>query len=973
MSINICDIDFKTCEKSKKYKRSDIDEIARKCGINPNEYKSRKTLCEAIVAKNNGDIPAPKSTKTSPNKKSADDCDIPQNICEKSKKYNRENINDIAQKCGIDNPKKFKSRKELCMAILEKRGVKTSEEEPKKTEPKKTVSPKCNKKSLENCLLKDLQIIAKEENIKNYSGKKKDELIQYIKETRQKRKNIRIVSSDEDEEEPVPVEPEIPSDEEEIPVKPKKKESPKKEVSKDCDKKTLENCKATDLAIIAKEENIKNYSKYKKEELKNFIKKVRKNRKGIYEDSEDEDVDEKDEEEDADISPMSEKKLRKIIKEELQKIGTFDVIESRFKTIGPLRKYVVEEIKKEYPYFDDIIKDFDFKNIFKEIIVDMKEEYEEDDKPILTDKKREAREQREREAREQIEREAREQIEREAREQRERESREQREREAREQREREAREQREREQREAREQREREAREQREREVREREQREAREREQREVREREQRDKKVVFRSPLESSQSSIEDDEDLFMEDLYIDVEQMDISPYIIDYMNNTLIKISKEDLLKIYRHIFSTQFNPNRQDDLKKINKKEIITDIIGYIQQLSESFFYLYEAIGDKRYQSPDKTDELAIKKYDMYDLQELINTLYKRYSKDIVIDFEINMLKFFLRPWQKVNEFIKKPQEIPKVEFPRGDIEDVLYKLQKPTEMYKECNPYEEKFCEDEKYCDITDIPGKCISKDVAEKSEMTKIKYKGYNIIGDPVSIDKLYEFGVPFLDQDVKMISSSGDEYNIEPSDIFNKGDKVRIIKTKEYGKVFETLKNNKGEKVILVEILPEGNKEIFKYDEIIPVDYIEEEPEKPKETEIIEDLEEKEAKRLKVLEEMLKKRKEDLEEKEAKRLKEIEEMLKKRKERERRTREYLLKNIAEETENKERERIRMEKIREEEERKEREEEEMNKKEKIRYDNIDTLLSEIQKRNVEDVDNIDIVNNQILKCLGLVA
>ena len=51
----------------------------------------------------------------------------------------------------------------------------------------------------------------------------------------------------------------------------------------------------------------------------------------------------------------------------------------------------------------------------------------------------------------------------------------------------------------------------------------------------------------------------------------------------------------------------------------------------------------------------------------------------------------------------------------------------------------------------------------------------------------------------------------------------------------------------------------------------------------------------------------------------------------------------------------------------------ERLEEEKRNKVKIQYDNIDTLLSEIQKRNVEDVDNIDIVNNQVLKCLGLIA
>ena len=116
MSINNCDIDLNTCEKSKKFKRSDIDEIARKCGINPNEYKSRKTLCEAIVAKNKGDVPHQKPV-SSPSVASNNDCNISQNICEKSKKYNREDINSIAEKCGVENPKKFKSRKDLCMEL----------------------------------------------------------------------------------------------------------------------------------------------------------------------------------------------------------------------------------------------------------------------------------------------------------------------------------------------------------------------------------------------------------------------------------------------------------------------------------------------------------------------------------------------------------------------------------------------------------------------------------------------------------------------------------------------------------------------------------------------------------------------------------------------------------------------------------------------------------------------------------------
>jgi hypothetical protein len=903
MSINNCDIDFKTCEKSKKYKRADIDEIARKCDINPDEYKNRKTLCEAIVAKKSkGDIPTPKNTKTVPVKDPKDNCDIPQNICEKSKKYNREDINSIAKNCGIDDPTKFKSRKALCMAILEKRGIKPKEEEPKK-EPVKTISPKCDKKTLENCSLKDLQSIAKEENIKNYSGKKKDELIKYIKEIRQKRKDIKIVSSDDEEEEPkIPME--VPSDEEEIPIKPKK-QSP--QISKDCDKITLENCKSKDLQIIAKEENMKNYSKYKKDELVNFIKKVRKNRKGIIIEEEEED----EEEEDEPLLPLTKKILKKIIKIELKKLGTFDAIKKRFDDkFGKIRKYIIEEAKKEYRYDlkDEILKELGYKDILKSTIKDMYEDEDEeeeqeddDDEPINIDKIKEQREQKEREIREQKEREMREQ------------------------------------------------------------------------KEKEMRGKKVIFKSPIESereySKRSIEEDEDLFMDDLHIDVVQMDISQYILDYMNNNLVNMNKEDLIKIYQHILDTKFNPNRNSDIKEIikTKSEIIKDIIDYIQLLSDSFFNLYKSIGDKRYQSNKQTDELAIKKYAIYDIQDLINTLYKRYSKNIVNNFEVKMLKFFLRPWQKVNDFITHKAEFPKVEFPKydfpkaefpkGDIEDVLDKLQKSPEKYKECNPYEEKFCENGNYCDITTTPGKCISKDIAEKSEMKKINYKGYNIIGDQISIDKLYEFGVPLIDVDVTPIKAQSPKYipkiedTIDFTEIYKKGDKIQILKTKEYGEILDIFTKPDGKNDILVRILPEGTEKIFNYDEISSVDYIEEDEELPVEKEIIEDLEEKESERLRKIEA-------ERNERDRKIREEMEEIERNRKEKLRKEEE---------------ERIKKEKIEEERMKKEKIEEERMKKDKIRYENIDTLLSEISKRSIEDIDDIDIVNNQVLKCLGLVA
>ena len=67
----------------------------------------------------------------------------------------------------------------------------------------------------------------------------------------------------------------------------------------------------------------------------------------------------------------------------------------------------------------------------------------------------------------------------------------------------------------------------------------------------------------------------------------------HIIKYMRDTLIKMSKKDLLKIYKNIFDVIFNPNRDSDMKNSSenqKKILVTEIIEYIQCLSESLLIL-----------------------------------------------------------------------------------------------------------------------------------------------------------------------------------------------------------------------------------------------------------------------------------------------------------------------------------------------------------------------------------------------
>lgn len=61
MSLN-CNISLKDCNNTHKYKRADINRLAAECGLNPDEFKSRVKLCDAIITKRGGaaEIPAPK-------------------------------------------------------------------------------------------------------------------------------------------------------------------------------------------------------------------------------------------------------------------------------------------------------------------------------------------------------------------------------------------------------------------------------------------------------------------------------------------------------------------------------------------------------------------------------------------------------------------------------------------------------------------------------------------------------------------------------------------------------------------------------------------------------------------------------------------------------------------------------------------------------------------------------------------------
>ena len=122
-----CDIPQNTCEKSSKYKKPDIEALAKKCGITDTKGLTRKQLCERIAQSLAGgvvpDVPVvPDIPVVVPHP--VDDglnCDIPQNTCEKSKKFKVADIKELARKCGVTDL--TGSRKKLCERITEKTGL----------------------------------------------------------------------------------------------------------------------------------------------------------------------------------------------------------------------------------------------------------------------------------------------------------------------------------------------------------------------------------------------------------------------------------------------------------------------------------------------------------------------------------------------------------------------------------------------------------------------------------------------------------------------------------------------------------------------------------------------------------------------------------------------------------------------------------------------------------------------------------
>ena len=185
------------------------------------------------------------------NKKTLDNCKIVE-------------LKDIAKKSkcsGYSNKKKDELVKLIKKCMKTPGSGSSRKASGSSTRKIKVKSNGCNKKTLDNCKVTELKDIAKSiDNCKGYSNKKKDELVKLIKKCRKTSgsRSIRKASRSS---------------------RKASGSSPRKIKVKSnvCNKKTLDNCKVTELKDIAKSiDNCKGYSNKKKDELVKLIKKCRK-------------------------------------------------------------------------------------------------------------------------------------------------------------------------------------------------------------------------------------------------------------------------------------------------------------------------------------------------------------------------------------------------------------------------------------------------------------------------------------------------------------------------------------------------------------------------------------------------------------------------------------------------------------------------------------------------------------------------
>ena len=130
----MCDIDLKTCEKSSKYKKSDITALGKKCGVNtklPNgKEKTRNVICTEIsnLYKAN-----PSSSQSSDDDEGSmvttkdPLCDITEKKCQRLDKID---VMALGEHCGVeiyDSKGKVKPSKSICKSIVKSKSPQIEE------------------------------------------------------------------------------------------------------------------------------------------------------------------------------------------------------------------------------------------------------------------------------------------------------------------------------------------------------------------------------------------------------------------------------------------------------------------------------------------------------------------------------------------------------------------------------------------------------------------------------------------------------------------------------------------------------------------------------------------------------------------------------------------------------------------------------------------------------------------------------
>ena len=115
----MCDIDLKTCEKSSKYKKKDIVDLGKKCGVLPylpdGREKTRKAICTEIVNRYES---ASSSSESDDDERNFDSiCDITEKEC---KDLNKVDVLALGEHCGVNiytDKGNFKPINSICKSI----------------------------------------------------------------------------------------------------------------------------------------------------------------------------------------------------------------------------------------------------------------------------------------------------------------------------------------------------------------------------------------------------------------------------------------------------------------------------------------------------------------------------------------------------------------------------------------------------------------------------------------------------------------------------------------------------------------------------------------------------------------------------------------------------------------------------------------------------------------------------------------